>query len=484
MRSAFVFSGMAFLLAIPVVILAASFLNMVSTGTEVSGIYISSTKVSSTAEGIATDIRDIMEKITAVSTQKATRLAVELSFSHDKPVPTYAQSYFDSTARIFRPGMSLRFIRDIALSGVNESEETDFRGMNAVLEEAIEDYTRLTGLNITLINPAGDTCVPGDCDVFNTGNVVVVPAQFGMYTLIRGDWRLVVRDESSNVTWDLPLRARYTLKFNRSGNVYTESYLIKSYTSIAGFQDPLIWWVLSRWSTLYRLGTVEEESPDITTWPILRSPVEPPARVGNKEVNQSNTSEYFLNDLGGDVVNFRYHTSRYGPSFFDMLEGRWWLSRYYGEMAPLAENGERLEVGLESFIPNDPLKIQNDVSGNRYSSLYHYYFSSFFSRSPYYSYITSAAPYNNAFGYSSTNLANSSFAPPSLIWNGSNFTAIWATPWSTAALQNVYIVTTTKEGAYSFVVSHDIYVDEYNRSGYDNATVNTAIRYNLSWALE
>jgi hypothetical protein len=34
------------------------------------------------------------------------------------------------------------------------------------------------------------------------------------------------------------------------------------------------------------------------------------------------------------------------------------------------------------------------------------------------------------------------------------------------------------------VISHDIYIDEYNRSGYDNSTINTAIRYNFTWALE
>ncbi len=475
---------MAFLLAIPAVILAASLLNMVSTGTEISGIYIATTKVSSTGESVATDIRDILEKVTAVSTQKATRLAVELSFSYEDPVPGYAASYFDSDARIFRPGRSLLFIRDIALSGVNEGSDTDFSGMNEVLEEAIEDYSRLTGLDITLIAPDGDTCVPNNCNVLDSGNVEIVPAQFGMYALISGSWRLVVRDTNANVTWNLSLEPRYTLKFNRSGSVYTRSYLTKSYISIIGFQDPLVWWVLSRWSTVYRLGSVKEESPDITTWPIVRSPVEPPSRVGTMTVNQSNTSEYFLNDLGRDVVERRYHTSSYGPSFFDMLEGRWWLSKHYRELAPLADSGERLEVGLESFIPNDPLRIQNDVSGVRYSSLYQYYFSSFFALSPYYSYITDAAPYYNAFEYISTNLDNSSFAPPSLIWNGSNFTAITAGTWNSSALQNVYVVTASRQQAYSFLINHDIHVDEYNKSGYDNTTVNTAVRYNLSWALE
>ncbi|NOZ76759.1 MAG: hypothetical protein GXO65_03595, partial [Euryarchaeota archaeon] len=156
--------------------------------------------------------------------------------------------------RAFLPGKSIMFIRDTAISGVQAGESSDFYGMNTLIQQAIANYSILTGLNITLYNPDGDSCVPnGTCSVFNSNNVKVVPAPYGMYTLIEGDWRLVVRDNTT--VWNITLPARHTLRFNNSGSITSTDYLIKSYTSIVGFQDPLIWWVLSKWSTAYRYGT-------------------------------------------------------------------------------------------------------------------------------------------------------------------------------------------------------------------------------------
>ncbi|NOZ76760.1 MAG: hypothetical protein GXO65_03600 [Euryarchaeota archaeon] len=166
-----------------------------------------------------------------------------------------------------------------------------------------------------------------------------------------------------------------------------------------------------------------------------------------------------------------------------MLEARWWMSDYYRTLTPLAENDEPLDVGLESFVANDPLNLENNLT-TRYSTLYHYYVSTFFARSPYNSYIQNVGQYNNPFDYSSENLNNQSFAPPSLIWNGTDFRSIVAGTWNSTALTNVSIQTSTTYAAYTFLINHDIYIDEHNASGYDNDTVNTAIRYNLTWALE
>jgi hypothetical protein len=479
-RKGFVFSGMSFLLIIPAIILVASLGNMVSTGTDITSFLISSNRVSTGGESIATDTGQMIEQISSSSTQKATRLALELSFSTDDAVPGYAAAYFDADARAFIPGESIAFILDKTISGVQEGRPSDFQGMNFQIQQAISNYSTLTGLNITLSNPDGDTCIPGGpCSVFNSNNVKIVPAPYGMYTLIEGDWRLVIVD--NNTQWNLSLPARNVLKFNSSGTITSNNYLVKSYTSVIGFQDPLIWWTLSRWSELYRDSTVLEAAPDITTWPLIRSPVEPHSKIGNRVINQSNTSESFLNDLGNDMLSHRVHASKYGPTFFDMLEARWWMSDYYRDLAPLADNNERIDVGLESFVPNDPLKIEN--GGTKYSTLYHYYISSFFAQTPYNSYIQNVAPYNNSFEYLDKNLNNQSFAPPSLIFDGANFTSIIAGEWNGTALSGVYIQASSKEKAYDFLVGRDIYVDEYNASGYDNGTVNTAIRYNLTWAM-
>ncbi len=494
-RRAFIFTAMSFLLVIPAVLLAASILHMEKTGTDISSISISSNRVSESGESIATDMRNIMEKVASTSTQHANTLAIEISFSNTQSIPSYATPYFDGTERAFLPGKSIEFIRDMAITGVHEGESSDFNGMNFQIEQALSNYSAFTGLNITLVNPSGNSCIPGNtCDVFNSNNVEIVPAPYGMYTLIKGDWKFFVVDNNFNTTWEINLPARYSLKFNSSGTVTTTNYMLKSYTSVVGLQDPLIWWVLSRWSTSYTDGKVKESAPPVTTWPVVRSPVEPDSREGNKVVNQSNTSESFLNDFGNDIISHRYHLSKYGPTFFDMLEARWWLSDYYRSLTPLTQNNEPVNVGLEVFITNDPLKLETNVNGTRYSTLYPYYFSSFFARGNYSSYIEDIPPYDNPFGYSSDNLINSSFEPPSLIWNGTGnvFKTIvagrvvdgtWVT-WSNTALSGVYIVAPSEEPAYNFLIGHYIYIDKYNVSGYDNETVNTALRYNLTWALE
>ncbi len=482
-RSGFIFSGIALLLILPAIILAASLVNTMKTGDKISHMYISINRVSSGGEAITAELRDSMNKIASVSTLAATKTAIRLSFYYNKPIPSYAQPYFDSEERAFKPGKSIEFIRNLAITGLHEGKSSDFDGMNELLRKSIENYTHFTGLSITVYNPEGDQCTQAHCEVFNADNVEIVPAPFGMYTLVNGTWYVVIRDVSSNITWNLSIEPRYTINFNSSGGIVSKKYIIKSYVSIVGLQDPLIWWVLSKWSTAFRLGAVKEEAPDITTWPILRSPTEF-KRIGNKEVNKSNITESFLNSLGSDIVNVLYHPSKYGPTFFDMLEARWWISKYYKDKTPLASSGEHLDVGMEVFIPNDPLNIENSVTGIRYSSVYHYYFSSFFSKFPYYSYIINQPPYKNIFKYNSQNLYDSRFSPPSLIWNGYNFTEVVAKNWNSSALNNVYIYTTKKEDAYSFLISHDIYMDNYTKSGYDTEIVSSAVKYNLTWAIE
>ena len=482
-RRAFIFTAMSFLLVIPAVLLAASILHMEKTGTDISSISISSNRVSENGESIATDMRNIIEEVASSSTQHATTLAIELSFSSNRSIPSYAAPYFSESERAFLPGKSIEFIRDIAITGVHEGKSSDFNGMNSQIEQALSNYSAFTGLNITLVNPSGNSCIPGGtCDVFNSNNVEIVPVPYGMYTLIKGDWKFHV--DNINTKWEINLPAKYSLKFNSSGTITTTDYMLKSYTSVVGLQDPLIWWVLSRWSTSYTEGKVKESAPGLTTWPIVRSPVEPDSREGNKVVNQSNTSESFLNAFGNDIISHRYHLSKYGPTFFDMLEARWWLSNYYRSLTPLTQNNEPVNVGLEVFITNDPLKLETNVNGTRYSTLYPYYFSSFFARGNYSSYIEDTPPYNNPFGYSWGNLHNQSFAPPSLIWNGTVFKTIPAGKWNSSALSDVYIVAPSKEPAYNFLSGHDIYIDRYNVSGYDNETVNTVLRYNLTWALQ
>lgn len=325
MNKSFVFSGVALLLTIPAIILAASLLKMQHTSSDIASTALGSQQIFFEQEGIIYDLDNMLEKNARIAVQQATLYTVELVINSTKRdnLPSEYEDYINKSEGIFKENKSLEFIELIAREGcdLDQDGEKEILGIEDYLTDILKHLSSLDiNATITVENSTSTKrCTNQSCDLGGFLSLELADS-FGFNLTLEGKWTFALEKNG--------------IKFEKSfGN--KNAYWKKIYVSFIGVPDPLLWWASYKF---YRKGLYIDRP---FTYVILKCPFE-------KERHNLTQNTTYLNAtvsvLPLCLFKHYYHESESGASFLDRLEGRWWNTK---------------DFGVETFLIGDILNLNN-----------------------------------------------------------------------------------------------------------------------------